>query len=957
MIVIASLMRNYAEWISRQLRKKRLVFFQLMEMMILISMLSGLLVPVGVAAQGDPVQEIFKSMTPEEKVGQLFLVSFNGTDVSAQSQIYDLISNRHVGGVVLSAGNDNFSAENTAFEAYHLTNALQAAEYDNTQNPATPTAPHQTIPLFIGISQEGGGAPNDQILNGLTNLPSQLSIGATWDRNLSEQVGAIMGKELSALGFNLYLGLSLDVLSLPDPAVSADMTNQIFGGDPYWVGEMASAYITGLHTGSDGKMMVIAKHFPGEGGSDRVATQEIPTIRRSLEELKSIELAPFFAVTGDATDPKMTVDGILVSHIRYQGFQGNIRATTRPISFDQQALSQIMALPELSSWKKNGGLVISEDLSTPAVRRFYDPDYHSFIARLIARDAFLAGNDVLYMGNILSTDSQDNYSSVTKTLDFFAQRYREDTAFASRVDDSVQRILRAKFRTYGTFDQESVVSKATEPNLPLQATDQVFKIARQSATLVSPSPADLANVLPEPPNLTDYIVFLTDARMTRQCSTCPDKPILAGNAFHSAVQRLYGPSANGLVTPSHLSSFTFDDINAFLNGKLATDDLPNALGRATWIVLSTQALPKGSDQLNTLRRFLTEKQSILSSKKVILFSFNAPYYLDTTDISKLTAYYCLYSATDQYVDVAARLLFQEISPAGFLPVSVPAIGYDMISVTTPDPTQIISLNLDFSKNATPTPAKTSTPSSGKATVTPRVTLKPEPTQAPIFRVGDTISLATGIIYDHNHHQVPDGTPVRFSMSRSDNSLLQQVDAVTSRGLAKAAFRLDSDGLLEFKVTSEPAKSSDTIQLDVSREGATIIIITPTAEMNVPVPTLVVPSPTPTSTPSPLVNKHGYPTFWGWLMALLVMMTGVGLTYWLASEMVDARWRLRWSLLVLLGGLLAYNYLVLGLPWGELWLDGRGLGAFLQAELIGQGIGFGIGWFWRLAAESGNQAEQ
>ena len=62
------------------------------------------------------------------------------------------------------------------------------------------------------------------------------------------------------------------------------------------------------------------------------------TVRKSLEELKQVELAPFFAVTGDATSPESTTDGLLLSHIRYQGFQGNIRATTKPVSFDAQAL-------------------------------------------------------------------------------------------------------------------------------------------------------------------------------------------------------------------------------------------------------------------------------------------------------------------------------------------------------------------------------------------------------------------------------------------------------------------------------------------------------------------------------------------------------------------------------------------------------------------------------------------
>ena len=67
------------------------------------------------------VRQLFNTMTPEERVGQLFLVTFTGTETSQQSQIYDLIANHHIGGVVLSAANDNFAAApNTVNAAYQL---------------------------------------------------------------------------------------------------------------------------------------------------------------------------------------------------------------------------------------------------------------------------------------------------------------------------------------------------------------------------------------------------------------------------------------------------------------------------------------------------------------------------------------------------------------------------------------------------------------------------------------------------------------------------------------------------------------------------------------------------------------------------------------------------------------------------------------------------------------------
>jgi beta-N-acetylhexosaminidase len=947
---------HIAKRIFRHSKRRILLAFsstrRIFSVFILLFLLVAQLAPFSSAyAQSrNPVGDLMARMTAEEKVGQLFLVTFKGTDASPQSRIYDLITNHHIGGVVLTNANDNFvAAPATTSAAHALIGALQQAEWDGTTDPAQPSVKQAYVPLSIGISQEGGGFPNDQILSGLTSIPDEMAIGATWDRTFAEQAGQVVGRELSALGFNLYLGLSLDVLNLPNPAVNADLNTRVFGGDPYWVGELGRAFISGLHLGSNNRMAVIAKHFPGRGGSDRPADQEVSTIRRSLEELKQIELLPFFAVTGEATSPEMTVDGLLVSHIRYQGFQGNIRATTRPISMDQQALNQILVLPQLQAWRQSGGLMISDDLGVQAVRRFYDPDNRSFFARLVARDAFLAGNDLLYMGNIVSSDGQDSYTAVLRTLDFFAQKYREDPAFAGRVDESVWRILTAKFRLYPTFTISTILPAPLQADTLGQANDGVFAMASEAATLISPSQADLPSVLPSPPNTLDYIVFISDVRYSRQCSTCPDVPVLPVDAFQSAVLRLYGPSAGALVTSSHLSSYSFSDVDFLLQDRLPTPDMRNSLGRANIVIISALDLPDGQPQIQILRRFLSERQSLLASKRVIMFAFGAPYYLDATDISKLTAYYGIYSSSPPFVEVAARLLFQEITPGGSLPVSVPGIGYDLISATAPDPEQVISLSVDLPTGPTPEGAIIPTPNETDVTSTP------ETTPAPLFlRLGDTIAVRTGVIIDHNKRPVPDGTVVRFVLSQGESGLIQQVEAVTSSGVATANFPLNQAGLIEIHATSEPARVSNTIQLTVTSEGTTVIIITPTPVETTASP---VPTPTPRIINDPEVISDGYPTFFGWLLVMLVMASGIALAYWLGIQFAEVRWAVRWSLLVMLGGLVVYNYLTLDMPGAGAWLDGRGFPAFLQAVILGQAIGFLGGWLWRSTAERGDQADQ
>ena len=898
---------------------------------LLITISSSLFGPLPVARAQTPVplskiQAVLNTMSPEERVGQLFLVTFRGTDTSEESQIRDLISNYHVGGVVLLAENDNFIAQpDTIPGAHQLVNALQGIEWETTSS----FSENAYVPLFVGISQEGDGAPNDQILSGLTLMPNPMAIGATWNIELANQMGMVLGSELSALGFNLYLGPSLDVVEAPNPSAQIDLGTRVFGGDPFWVGEMGRAYIAGLHAGSNPRMMVVAKHFPGRGSSDRVPEQEIATVRKPPEQLRLVELAPFFDVTS-STDPANLVDGLLVSHIRYQGFQGNIRATTRPVSFDPTALSAILELPEFTTWRDNGGLMVSDALGSQAVRDFYSQGGETFSPRFVAQDAFLAGNDMLYLGNITSAEAgSDTYSTTVGILEYFAQVYSSDATFARRVDEAVIRILAQKFRIYDVFTISNVLTTTERLDI-LSASEQLmFEVARNSATLISPDVQELSTLLPAPPNQNDRIAFLTDTSSYKQCGGCLLYDGLAADALQRVVLRLYGPNGSAQVFTSRLSSFPFTELELMLNGQ-STTDIESFLENADWIVISLADVSKG--QVTLLRRFFTERPNLYRNKNIILFSFTAPYYLDATDISKLHAYYALYSKQPAFVDVAARLLFQQASPEGDSPVSIPAIGYDLITQTSPDPDQVISLALAEAVSVTPT--SEATPATA------------EPTQIPLYSIGDTIAVRAGPLVDHNQHIVPDDTIVRFTMSTREGdasgSILQQIDAMTTMGIAYASFAINLPGKVEIRAVSEPAVISDVLQFDSSNEPAAVTIV-PVATLT---PTVTV---LPTLTPTPindLISPEGYPRLGVWLLVLLAVFGGALLMFWAVSRIVSPRWGLRWALCVLLGGLLAYNYLALGLPRAAEWIaSGAGAYGVLYLTLVGEAVGALAAWAW------------
>jgi beta-N-acetylhexosaminidase len=905
--------------------------------LILVMLFNSFMPIIPAIAQETPenkARALLEKMTPEEKVGQLFLVSFSGTDISNQSTIFDLISHHHIGGVMLSADNDNFVASPaTLSEANQLINGLQEIEKSNSidTQPADSGSGDKSaytyIPLFIGIDQPGDGLPQDQILSGMSAIAPEMAIGATWNTETAQQTGSILGLELNMLGFNLYLGPSLDVLTSPVPNKQGDPGTLVFGGDPFWVGIMGQYYISGLHSGSNGRMAVIARNFPGRGEADRPPDDEVSTVRKSLEQLKQIELAPFFAVTGNASSPEMVTDGLLVSHIRYQGFQGNIRATTRPVSFDSQALGQILNLDPLTKWRQSGGIIVSDNLGSQAVSKFYDPTGRNFSALIVARDAFLAGNDLLNMGGIISTGDENNYRTVTNTLDFFSQKYREDATFAKRVDESVLRLLTLKYKLYDTFSSSSVFSSMGNEDIGIN-NNAAVTIANKSATLISPNSSDLSIVLPDAPSYRDRMLFFTDNRVGKQCSSCPAQPYLATDSLMTTVLRLYGPQGGDQIVGSRLSSYTLDDLAQILPGGSGNPELENFIHLASWLVFSTLDLSENPLHAEILKRFLSERADLLRDKRVVLFSFSAPYYLDATDISRITAYYGMYGKSQPFLDAAARVLFKEIIPSGQLPVSVPGVGYDLINATSPAPGQVIQLSLDLPPEPTPEPGAT-----------------PEATPIPLFSEGNIISVRTGPIVDNNGNPVPDGTVVTFTET-VEGRLYQQSQAETLKGVAATSFRLDKAGLVEIRAASEPASTSVVLQIDVTPgQAAAVTVIAPT-----PIATIEnTPAPEPTATeakngPMPF-TADGFPLFPSWMLAMgLLAVSGV-LTFFSFSQIRSTQIALRWTICVILGGLAAYNYAALGFPGSKSWVELNGFPAILIMILVGIGLGLLSAWFW------------
>lgn len=856
-------------------------------------------------------------MTPEEKIGQLILVTFNDVDRSDSSMIHELISKYHIGGVVYERSNDNFQDPfNIIEDCWSLSRDLQLIEYDTSDQSTASSSTNQYIPLFIGVSQEGDLSDYSTLISGLSPIPSQMSLGATWNPGLAEQVGSQVGRELSSLGINLLFGPSLDVVSNPSQGQN-DLGNRSFGGDPYWVGKFGQAYIKGIHTGSLNNIIVVAKYFPGLGSSDRFPDEEVATVRKSLEQLKQIDLAPFFSVTGNAPDRESTADALLNSHIRYQGLQGNIRATTRPISLDPQAFNLLMSLEPLGRWRDEGGLVISDNISSQAIRQLYDPIGGSLDLGRVAVDAFIAGNDILYLGNPDSNSGALDSHDIISVLEFLTQKYREDADFATRVDTSVTRTLALKNSIYPSFNISTVLT--SENTLSAIGNSDISEdVARSSATLVNPDLENLDEVIQVPPTDADRIVILTDTDSAYICNDCAEKGTLGVTDLEDAIIQLYGPFSGKRLVRANLKSYSFKDLTTLLDFPDDVENMVRDVYNASWIIIASLDVSEDRPTSLALQRLLAERQDLLQNKKIILFAYGAPYYLDATNISKINAFFALYNRLPSSLKVSARILFKEFPTfSGSLPVSVPGINYDLISATSPDPNHLIALHIgEYLSEDSIADDPASTPS------------------ASIYSVEDVIELHTGLILDHNGHAVPDGTPVTFKLV-SQTSVTYLPEVTTYNGRASTSFLVEEGSNITVSAQSSLAKSEE-IEINIIGDSSPEANPTPISDQTTPGSDTLEPVATESSSVrNPNIEPQGVTPWRDWAISILFILLIALFAYWSGAGNGYVRWGIRRGLASLIASLSIFNYMLLELPGVKiLFKEGFSLFQLVMVVILG-----------------------
>lgn len=348
------------------------------------------------AEQDNEVTELLKSMTLEEKVYQLFIVTPEGLtgvgSVTAAGEITrEALNEKPVGGLVYFANN------------------LRTPEQAATMIEASQS--YSKIPLFISVDEEGGTVSRigSNPAMGAKVFNNMWEYGQNGDTSEVYNIGAEIASDLLKLGFNLNFAPIADVLSNPN---NTAIGKRAFSSDPYIAGEMAAAFVRGSQ---DAGVIATLKHFPGHGATAADSHNGMAVSDRTLEELRNNEFIPF------KTGIDAGADMVMVAHISVPEVTGD---------YTPADLSGLMVTQLLREELGFEGVVVTDSQSMSAITDYYTSEE-------AALQALQAGVDIILMPKDLETAVQGIIDAVAN-----------GSLTIERIDESVLRILSLKHK-YG----------------------------------------------------------------------------------------------------------------------------------------------------------------------------------------------------------------------------------------------------------------------------------------------------------------------------------------------------------------------------------------------------------------------------------------------------------------------------------------------------------------------------
>lgn len=509
------------------------------------------------------------------------LVSFRGLD--APRWVLDGIADGRVPGVCLFAFN---------FRDFEQFAALTASLLDAARAGGQP-------PPLVGIDQEGGQLM--AIGGGATELPGNMALGAARSTTLAKAAGRILGRELGALGCNLNFAPVLDLATRPqNPVVGL----RAFGDEPELVARLGIAMITGMQ--AEG-VMACAKHFPGHGNTLADSHHTAATVKRSLPQLKALELRPFEAAFAAGLKAVMT------AHVRYPSLDDE------PATFSRVVLHDLLR-------KQLGfdGLVITDAL-----------DMHALAAvapELRARRALEAGADLAILGHIPDQEA---------IVDELAEASFPD---AKRRIDEVRATLAVTASTSGERRREPV--RRVWP----QHAREAKSMANAAITVVSG-----AGRLPLRPDPEQRLCVVTVA-----AGNLTPAETVGGAASHLADQVARRHADTRAVEFAYSGPGSDADASAATEASIATV-LAATSGADTVILATVDAAVDHAQQ--ALFTALKEQ-----GHEPVLLALRSP--VDVAVFAGTRASLCSYGRRETQTEAAVAVMFGERPATGLLPVAL-----------------------------------------------------------------------------------------------------------------------------------------------------------------------------------------------------------------------------------------------------------------------------------------------
>lgn len=226
-----------------------------------------------------------------QKVGRMMMVGFEG--LRPPAHILDWLASGRIGGIYLFERN--------------VQSPAQVQQLIAECREAVP------FPILAGIDQEGGIVA--RLRDGFSESPGNLALGAAEDPQLAEEVSAMLGLELAALGINWNFAPVADIAhQRGNPSVST----RSIGRDSRLVSELVAAQVRGFQRSG---VAATVKHFPGLGNTVIDTHVGLARVRGSLDYLYAEDLLPFRrAIAAD-------VACVMLTHVIYDELDAGCPAT------------------------------------------------------------------------------------------------------------------------------------------------------------------------------------------------------------------------------------------------------------------------------------------------------------------------------------------------------------------------------------------------------------------------------------------------------------------------------------------------------------------------------------------------------------------------------------------------------------------------------------------------------